>query len=474
MKPSALLFLLPAAAAFAQFNGAPPVVTLNFQNPVNVYGGGGSNIDLNNPDDVNVKFTRALATAGPDSTVILASGTYMMGNSGGPVLVNNFNGHLIFQAGAKIVLTDNTQTGIIFTGGSPHVTGMNITYQNLPTTVTGQYMAIFRGTQDAVLEDAMIVGSGAVGLQFVDSIRPKLHNVVVTNTMRGGVQIQNCRNASIDTLSTDSTGDDGLAFINYTSDPNPWTGATATNVTINNSQGSGIKVAGQSDVTVDGFVVDGTSGSGVFCLTDSAYGTANADRTSFNNGIVRNAGTVSPASVASGLEYRNVTSCSFSNIQVFGSASTTIAVPGVAGSAPSGSVVLSNIRVAGTGTQSGADGFDVGAGLLSISNCTSENAPGTAFSFSGGGVLKASNLTAMNASQSNSLHQAFWFGGRGFSAANGLVIVDTQSFPTGYVIGGTPAQTGVIDGVITHFSNGMMPTYAFLPGTIDLYNAHSR
>jgi hypothetical protein len=123
----------------------------------------------------------------------------------------------------------------------------------------------------------------------------------------------------------------------------------------------------------------------------------------------------------------------------------------MAGPAPTGEIHLSNIRVVGGYPASGSDGFNVCAGLLTIADCTSENAPGADFFFTGAGMLRASNLTVVNASESNSAHNAFWFGGTGFSNVSDLSLSDTQSSPTGYVIGGT--GVGIIDGVIAHFAN---------------------
>jgi hypothetical protein len=476
MRLTALLFF--CALAQAQF---PPDLKIGLglnQNPSGYAEHNGEafvGFDPNDPSSVNAGFNAAISTLSPNGTLIISRGTYVIGNSGGAIIFTNFTGHIIVEPGAQLVFTDNTQPALLFFGGSPVVTGLNLTYQTLPTAVTGVYVVVFRNTQNAVLEDSHIVGSGGVGLQFADSVRPRVHNVTVTNTMLGGVQIQNCQNAEIDGVTTDTTGDDGVAFISYINDSTQYMGATAANIRVRNTKGRGIKVAGLSNVEVTGFVVDGTAGSAVICLTDSTYGTSTPSGVVFGQGAIRNVGTITPLSGSpSGIEFENVGSCSFNNIQVIGSASAAAAVPGVAGSAPAGEILLSNIRVTGAGSAQAADGFDVGAARLTISGSSAEFVPGIGFNFSGGGVLRASDLTAFNVSLANTTHEAFWFGGTGFSSVSNLTLIDTQSFPTAYVIGGSAGQTGVLDGAITHFANGMSPTYAFPAGSFDIFDVHNK
>jgi hypothetical protein len=432
-------------------------------------------VDLTNTDAVLRGFNAAIAGAGSTGTIVVPPGTYWIDNRGGALTFTDFNGTIRLENGATLLFIDNTKEMLRFNGGSPHVFGLHAAYQTPPTQVTGIYGVIFNGTTDAVLEDATVKYSGAVGLQVIDSVRPKLHNIRVSNTLLEGVQIANCQDTQIDTLSTENTGDDGLAFVNYANDPDAaFTGGFATNINVRNAGGYGIKDAGQSDLQVTGFVVDGTSASGVISLSDQVFNTSIPDRVAFSNGIIKNAGTVAPLrDIRSGLEYGGVAGTKFSNIEVIGA--SVGGVPGVRGIAAQGTITLSNIRVRGGSASAPADGFDLAAGTLYASDCSSESASGMGFNLSGnvlkvsnlsamnssstgfnfgGGTLTANNLSVINVSQADPQHRALWFSGTGLSMVNGLTVIDTQTIPTGYVIGSeTSAQRGQLTGWLFELAN---------------------
>jgi hypothetical protein len=426
--------------------------------------------------ETTAAFVSAFSAAGSTGEVVVPPGTYLIDNSGGPLSVTGFSGEFNLVTGSLVKFTDNAHEGLHFTSGAgARIIGLHSTYQTPATSNINVTEVVISGTQDTILEGAIIESASAVGLQIIDSIRPKVHDVLVLNSLRDGVQIANCSNAEIVNLTTENTGDDGLAFINSLNDSNNYTGGTATNIIVHNSKARGISAAGQSDVVVDGFLVDGTAASGIICLTDTAFGTRTPDRVRFNDGIIKNVGTIALQGSGNqfGIEFGDVASCSFSNIQVIGSSAATVAVRGVSGSAPTGQISLSNIRVVGAGTISGADGFNVAAKLLNINDCIAQNSPGYGFYFAGSGTLMADSLTAINVSQSNILHRALWFGGTGFSAVTNAKVIDTQTTPSGYIVGSTGGQTGVIDGIITHI-NGGSPLYSFPLSTFDVYNSYNR
>src|SRR5262249_1968993 len=147
-------------------------------------------------------------------------------------------------------------------------------------------------------------------------------NVVVVNSLADGVHFANCQNAQITSLTTENTGDDGLAFTNTASDSHNYTGGLATDIAIHNSKARGIAVAGQSDVIISGFIVDTTSSSGIICLEDTAYNTRVPDRVRFANGVIKNAGSLIPMGGNQyGIEFSRVNGATFENIDVFGAAS---------------------------------------------------------------------------------------------------------------------------------------------------------
>ena len=290
---------------------------------------------------------RAAFTNYPTGQIIVPPGTYLIDNSAGPFVVNNFSGIFQFQTGAQLVFTSNSNGAMWFSGGSgARIYSYSGTYQTLPESrVNNSEHLKFLNTTDTQLTNATVEGSLASGILFFESVRPVISGATITNTMADGLHLANTQNAQVTNLTTRNTGDDGLAFLNYGAFTNN-TGGTANNINVYNSQARGITVIGQSGVTITTFHVENTSSSGILCGTDPNFDTRVPSSVTFSQGTIIGAGTLAPvAGNQYGIEYFNQNSCTFSNIQVTGSGTR-----GLGGTAPSGSVTVSNVQV--TGNQS--------------------------------------------------------------------------------------------------------------------------
>ena len=322
--------------------------------------------DGSNPSGTTAAFRAAFSMA-PNGLIRVPAGNYAIDNGGGPFMVNNFSGQLEFEGGARLVFQNSQNGAIWFTGGSnARIRGLRIVYAIAPAFRNSPQEGIkFSGTTDTFLMDTTVENSPAAGILFYDSIRPHVVNALVHDTMADGLHFANCQDPEVSGLTTYNTGDDGLTFVNY-SQYTDRPGGTATNLVIRQTKARGIAVVGQSDVVISNFVVDGTASSGVLCGQDQSYNTRVSDRATFANGVIRHAGTVSPATGNNyGIEFNAPVSCSFSNIEVESSAGR-----GVGGMAPQGRVRIQGVRVKGNAQNEAFSFFQTGAPRSSSSAYT--------------------------------------------------------------------------------------------------------
>ncbi len=387
----------------------------------------GAKADGTSPAVTTAAFRQAFQLA-VSGTLLVPPGTYLLDNSAGPVMVKDFSGELRFSTGAKLQFTANTHGGLWFLGGNrARIYGLRAGYLSPPLVRVGSQEAIkFDGTTDTLLTDVNIENSPAAGVLFFNSIRPKVVNALIQNTRADGLHFANCQDAEVLNLTTSGTGDDGLAFVNYLSSPDR-TGGVAKNITIRNSAARGITVVGQSLVLISGFLVENTSSSGVLCGQDSFWQTRIPTGVRFSDGRIKAAGRLQPAvGNTFGVEVHNG-SCAFSEIEVSGSADRGLSAFG-----PDRTLAVKDVRVK---SNLSGDGFNIQVNQADISNARAEDSPGYGFFFGNCSSVSASRLTTLNVSQNNPLHRAIWFENVREIKATDLSIEDSQSAPTGYVLG---------------------------------------
>lgn len=413
----------------------------------------GAHNDGSDPGDTTAAFNQAFA-ANPSGEIVIPAGTYALDNSQGPIQVNRFSGVVTVAGSATLVFQDPTQGGLYFNGGTgARIYGLTATYQTPPATRSESAMALqFSQTTDTSLNEVNITSSPGAGILFYESVRPKVRNAVIQNTLADGLHFANCQNPQAINISTNNTGDDGLAFVNYAASAN-YTGGSASNVTITNSASRGISVVGQSNVIVSNFTVNTTASSGILCAYDASYQTRIPANVSFSAGLIQNAGGApNPVGNNYGIEYNGVGSCSFSNIQVMQSAGR-----GVAGMAPNGSISVTGVQVQ---QNSSGEAFSFNqTAQVSLSASEADNAAAYGFYFANCGNVTVNGITASNVSLLSGLHRAIWFESNQSVVASGLTVIDSQSSPTGYVVGtydGGVSQSGLVNGVTAVLANGTL------------------
>lgn len=411
----------------------------------------GAKGDGTNATATTAAFRQAFQLAA-SGTISVPAGTYLLDNSDGPVMVKDFGGELRFSPATEIEFTANTHGGLWFVGGNKaRIYGLRAGYVSPSLVRVGSQEAIkFDGTTDTLVTDVSIENSPAAGVLFFNSIRPKVVHAVIQHTRADGLHFANCQDAEVSDLSTTDTGDDGLAFVSYLSSAGR-TGGLARNITIRNSAARGISVVGQSLVRISGFLVENTSSSGVLCAEDSFWKTRIPTDVRFSSGQIRAAGRLKPTvGNTFGIEVHNG-SCTFSDIEISGSADR-----GVSAFGPDHILAMTGVRVK---ANLNGDGFNIQMKQAEISNARAEESPGYGFFFGNCSAVTASRLTTLNVSGSSPLHRAIWFENVQEIKATDLTIEDNQTASTGYVVGiygSTLKLAGYIRGISAQISGGKL------------------
>jgi hypothetical protein len=403
-----------------------------------------------------IETTAAFRTAfGARSSglIRIPPGRYLVDNSSGPLTASNFSGELRFEGNAVLVFTNSSKAGMLFDGGTgARIYGFKGDYVSPPVSRNSPQEELkLSGTVDTVLTDTLVKNSPAAGILFYDCIRPKVTNAVVLDSFADGLHFANCQDAEVTNLTTVNTGDDGLAFLNYSAYPDK-TGGLAHNIHVLNSRARGITVIGQSNVTISNFTIRNTSVSGVLCAEDTNFKTRVPSNVRFSNGLIENAGALTPLSGNKyGIEFNGQISCSFSDIDVLNAAGS-----GVSGTAPEGSVRLSNISVKGSRSGLGFNFYKTAA--VEISNSAAANIPSYGFMFNRCGRVQAEGLTATATAQTDPLQRSIWFENGKTVLASNLTIAEGPNPAGGHIIGAYQEsglmQSGTVHGIISTFRNG--------------------
>ena len=410
-----------------------------------------------NPNGTNAAGTtaafRTAFSAYPTASIIVPPGRYLIDNSSGPLLIQNFSGQFEFQGNAQLVFTNNTQGGLFFEGGNgARISGLQATYATPPTVRASPNEQIkFSDTTNTSVSDISVEYSPAAGILFYNAVNPRVTNATVTNSLADGLNFSNCQNAQVTNLNTMNTGDDGLSFLNYAQYPNK-TGGTAQTINITNSHSRGIAIMGQSNVTVTGFQIENTASSGVLVAQDVAYNTRVPGNVTIRNGTVSGAGTLPPlAGNHYGLEYNSQTSVTFSNITVIGSGDA-----GLSGASTNGSVTVSSVTV--QNPLSGVGFLFYQTGTVQVSNLTAEGVPSYGFLFLQSARVVAQGLTALDVSRSDPLRRAVWFeNGRSILATDLKIVSNAgEANVVGAYQGAGYSQSGSVKGITAEVAGGAL------------------
>jgi len=455
---------IPANIELQQYNGAIITIastkTLTINGPFSagisqVFAGSGAVVGLKEarPEWFGTGATalaKAFASA-MTGNIILTSGDYSIDNSAGYFTVTSFTGKFEFRGNSRLVFSDNTKGGFKLARGTGAVIlNPRIAYASAPTVRQSyEHAILLTGTTDTLVQNAYIEAAPSAGFLADECTRPRVENITVVTSKADGVHFANCQDGKAIGVATLDTGDDGLAFVNYAAKAAN-TGGYASGVVVRNAKARGIAVVGQSDVTINGFEVDGTSGPGIYTAYESTYSTRVPANVAWADGIVKNAGTVAPlVGNQFGIEYVAPTSVKYSGIKVIASANR-----GMAGTAAAGLVEIDNVTV---DSPTAGNGFNLSALTLIMNGIKSINTQSYGVYVTGSGNVISSNITAVNAAITDGLKRAVWFSANTRIMVDGVNVLDNQATATGYTVGTDGgSQSGVITNIQSSFASGTL------------------
>lgn len=378
-----------------------------------------------------------LALSNRSETIIVPPGNYLIDNST-VRQINNFRGKLICSPGVLFTFTDATQRGLHFYGGSPKLSGLRITTRDVPVSrELNAPMLCMDGASDIVIDDLEIARSAGAGALFRLCNGFQGSNIRIRNTLSDGLDFFNSSKISLTNFLSENTGDDGLAFLSYTSLAQSYD-IVARNIIVKNSDTRGISVVGPERVIVDGFTVENTRGSGVIVYQDTANGLRQPANVKFSNGIIKDAGQKILSGTYSGnrygIEVANCGDADFLNIHVENSAAS-----GFVSANTQPSVLTSrNVRV-----KTSADkGFLVSVasgGAWHHDGCETIDTQGHGFntSVAAGGTMtfgtRIVRQAALAGGGSGVNNRAVFDSIGGMVSGRSTVIIDNQASNTGYV-----------------------------------------
>jgi hypothetical protein len=187
-----------------------------------------------------------------------------------------------------------------------------------------QHKLVLSGAQDSVTH-VSIVGSAAAGIFVKGASGFNISDVNVTGTRADGIHMTDGSNhGTVDNVTTNQTGDDGVAVVSYGADAQPCSDIRVNHVNVGGTTwGRGVSVVGGKNIAISDFSVADTSAAGVYVASESGYDTDSVEGVTISNGNLARAnndpGVVQGAIlVYSGNPGKHVTGVQISRVSIVG------------------------------------------------------------------------------------------------------------------------------------------------------------
>lgn len=154
------------------------------------------------------------------------------------------------------------------------------------------------GVSGLRVEDFISVGSKSAGLFIFECSDGEFRRITTRDSLADGFHfVRGCTNMLIEDYTATNIGDDGLAFVDYQSNPVSGRGFRARGIrVVRSNAGRGISAIGVSDVDVDDYEVIDTYGAGVYIGRENGgtdvSTTRDAARVRFANGKITRGNTL--------------------------------------------------------------------------------------------------------------------------------------------------------------------------------------
>lgn len=226
-------------------------------------------------------------------TIVFPTGDYFVDNSAGYLTANEFCGSLIFERTARMIFKDPTQGGLTLAGGTgAYVEGFHGLYASPITARISASILFFQNTTDTQLVGTTIEDSPGAGTNFwAGCIRPSVTEHHNWHSWADGLTFVNCQDVLARSIRIDSSGDDSVSLLNYTSAVD-LCGAVLSDLLLTGSQASLLSVIGQRNVVINGFKLCGSGTAGIRVTQDPVFNTRAPGNVVIRNGSVSGVGTL--------------------------------------------------------------------------------------------------------------------------------------------------------------------------------------
>ncbi len=154
-----------------------------------------------------------------------------------------------------------------------------------------QHKLVVKG-QRATISNVRVTGSAGAGVYFSGATHFVARDITITGTRADGLHMTGgSAFGQVENITTDQTGDDGVAVVSYDHDPAPCHDITEKNITVGSTRwGRGITVVGANNVDIRQFSVARTSSAGLYVANEgNPFFTRSVEQVAITDGTVTGA-----------------------------------------------------------------------------------------------------------------------------------------------------------------------------------------
>lgn len=180
------------------------------------------------------------------------------------------------DTGATLLSKNEQTSGINLNAG--YITFDNLTVKGTATQRWSEHEkhGIRLGAHDNIVVDNVTVdGVGAVGIYVGGAKNFTVSNATVSNTKADSIRVaEGASYGTITNVTSNNSGDDGVAIVSYTQDKNTVNNVTVTNATVNNQLwGRGFAVVGGDNISFSNITANRTSGAAFYVAAEKERNT---------------------------------------------------------------------------------------------------------------------------------------------------------------------------------------------------------
>jgi hypothetical protein len=226
----------------------------------------------------------------PGDTLTLEPGTYQHGG----ILTINASGVQINGNGATLEATNPGAAALVIHGDNVALSNVNLVAPvGLPRQDSTNNTLLVVGRSGVSVSNVNITGGSSAGIFVAGASNFRIENTTIRDTAADGIQMTGgSNNGQVNNVTTERTGDDGIAVVSYTIGP---AAGMCHDIVINspvvlsNNQARGLVVVGGERISFNNINVSNTSGSGLFIGSQGSFFTGSVRGVNVSGGTIRGA-----------------------------------------------------------------------------------------------------------------------------------------------------------------------------------------